>query len=398
MTNWHRLAPYIRGLSRSRFGLHVFAVDFPEGEIGKTGPSVLVMPPYRDDEGYLNELESRFHDATSMEGESRRVPGAITIEGDGVFGLGRNIEEAERNGSSVRSGVAPPAVVIEPLGESLHESRSEVVSGSISVVTGGAQGFGAEISRHLAEAGSTVFIADLNEEGARRYSDELNKAAGKIVAIPIGADVSDEASVAALFDTVLARAGGLDIFVSNAGVLKAGSVKDLPLEAFDLLTRVNYVGYFLGVKYASQLMATQHRGDPEYFTDIIQINSKSGLEGSSKNSAYAGGKFGGIGLTQSFAIELIGDGIKVNSICPGNFFEGPLWSDPEKGLFVQYLDAGKVPGATSVEEVRAAYEAKVPMGRGCTGRDVIRAIYYIVEQKYETGQAVPVTGGQVMLK
>ena len=398
MTNWHRLAPYIRGLSRSRFGLHVSAVDFPEGEIGKTGPSVLVMSPYRDDEGYLNELESRFHDATSMEGESRRVPGAITIEGDGVFGLGRNIEEAERNGSSVRSGVAPPAVVIEPLGESLHESRSEVVSGSISVVTGGAQGFGAEISRHLAEAGSTVFIADLNEEGARRYSDELNKAAGKIVAIPIGADVSDEASVAALFETVLARAGGLDIFVSNAGVLKAGSVKDLPLEAFDLLTRVNYVGYFLGVKYASQLMATQHRGDPEYFTDIIQINSKSGLEGSSKNSAYAGGKFGGIGLTQSFAIELIGDGIKVNSICPGNFFEGPLWSDPEKGLFVQYLDAGKVPGATSVEEVRAAYEAKVPMGRGCTGRDVIRAIYYIVEQKYETGQAVPVTGGQVMLK
>ena len=204
--------------------------------------------------------------------------------------------------------------------------------------------------------------------------------------------------MAALFETVLARAGGLDIFVSNAGVLKAGSVKDLPLEAFDLLTRVNYVGYFLGVKYASQLMATQHRGDPEYFTDIIQINSKSGLEGSSKNSAYAGGKFGGIGLTQSFAIELIGDGIKVNSICPGNFFEGPLWSDPEKGLFVQYLDAGKVPGATSVEEVRAAYEAKVPMGRGCTGRDVIRAIYYIVEQKYETGQAVPVTGGQVMLK
>lgn len=90
------------------------------------------------------------------------------------------------------------------------------------------------------------------------------------------------------------------------------------------------------------------------------------------------------------------DNIKVNSICPGNFFDGPLWSDPEKGLFLQYLKAGKVPGAKTVADVRNFYNAKIPMGRGCRGEDVARAVYYAVEQKYETGQAIPVTGGQIM--
>ena len=144
-------------------------------------------------------------------------------------------------------------------------------------------------------------------------------------------------------------------------------------------------------------MKTQNQYAPEWTTDIIQINSKSGLEGSNKNGAYAGSKFGSIGLVQSFAKELVDYRIKVNAICPGNFFEGPLWADPEKGLFVQYLRTGKVPGAKTVQDVKAFYEAKVPMGRGCTGPDVIRAILYLVEQVYETGQAMPVTGGQVML-
>jgi sorbitol-6-phosphate 2-dehydrogenase len=64
---------------------------------------------------------------------------------------------------------------------------------------------------------------------------------------------------------------------------------------------------------------------------------------------------------------------------------------------VQYLRSGKVPGARTIEEVRRFYETKVPMGRGCTTGDVMKAIYYLMDQKYETGQALPVTGGQVML-
>jgi sorbitol-6-phosphate 2-dehydrogenase len=133
------------------------------------------------------------------------------------------------------------------------------------------------------------------------------------------------------------------------------------------------------------------------WTDIVQVNSKSGLAGSKNNGAYAGSKFGGLGLVQSFALELVADKIKVNAVCPGNFLDGPLLSDPVRGLFVQYLNAGKVPGAKTVEDVRRHYESLVPMNRGCFPADVAKAIIYAVTQKYETGQAIPVTGGQIML-
>ncbi|WP_010259157.1 SDR family NAD(P)-dependent oxidoreductase [Treponema primitia] len=275
--------------------------------------------------------------------------------------------------------------------------RSDVVKNKIVLVTGGAQGFGEEIVRGLAASGALVFIADLNQAGAEKLAETLNAAEKRIAAVAVPVNVADEASVETLFKAIAKTAGGLDLCVSNAGVVKAGSVLEQDLAAFKFVTDINYSGFFLMAKHCGRLLRRQNLAAPGWKTDIIQINSKSGLEGSNKNGAYAGGKFGAIGLVESFALELVAYGIKVNAICPGNFLDGPLWADPEKGLFVQYLKAGKVPGAKTVADVRASYESKVPMGRGCTGADVMRAIYYIVEQEYETGQAVPVTGGQVML-
>ena len=268
----------------------------------------------------------------------------------------------------------------------------------IVIVTGAAQGFGAGIAQMLFAEGANIVVADLNEEKGKAFAEEINAAKTKNRAKFIKVNVSDAESVKSLVSETVLHFGGLDVMISNAGILRAGSLDEMDQATFELMTKVNYTGYFLCAKYAQPVMKAQSKINPNHYSDIIQINSKSGLKGSNKNFAYAGGKFGGIGLTQSFALELMPFKIKVNSICPGNFFDGPLWSDPENGLFVQYLKAGKVPGAKTIADVKAFYEAQVPAGRGCTAEDVVKAILYIIDQEYETGQAVPVTGGQNMLK
>jgi len=272
------------------------------------------------------------------------------------------------------------------------------MEGVVVLVTGAAQGFGKGIAAELAHEGAVIAVADVNEKSGAAFAAELNKLHGEGSALFCRADVTDSASLDACVAEIVRAFGGIDMLVSNAGVLKAGGLEDLEETDFDLVTQVNYKGFFLCARAVSAVMRAQHRHNPGHAMDIVEINSKSGLTGSNRNFAYAGSKFGGIGLTQSFALELLPFNIKVNAVCPGNYFDGPLWSDPENGLFVQYLRAGKVEGAKTVEDVKKAYVSRVPMNRGCTPRDVARAIFYLREQEYETGQAIPVTGGQVMLK
>lgn len=281
---------------------------------------------------------------------------------------------------------------------SMGEKAQGRVENKVAIVTGAAQGFGAGIADLMFSEGANVIIADLNEEKGQEFAVELNSKGTKNRAHFIPVNVSDAESVKNLVQQTVIEFGGLDTMISNAGILRAGSLDEMDQATFELMTKVNYTGYFLCAKYAQPIMKIQSKINSDYYMDIIQINSKSGLKGSNKNFAYAGGKFGGIGLTQSFALELMPFNIKVNSICPGNFFDGPLWSDPENGLFVQYLNAGKVPGAKTIDDVKAFYEAQVPAGRGCTAEDVSKAIFYVIDQEYETGQAIPVTGGQNMLK
>jgi len=282
-------------------------------------------------------------------------------------------------------------------GDAADGTMADRLGGTIALVTGAAQGFGKGIAFELAAKGACIVVADLNDELGEACVNDLTVQYGTGCAIYCHMDVTNLESVEAGVAAAVKQFGGIDMLVANAGVVKAGGLAEMDEKSFDFVTRVNYNGYFIGAKAVAPWMKLQSSLNRAHFMDIIQINSKSGLEGSKNNFAYAGSKFGAIGLTQSFALELVGDNIKVNSICPGNYFDGPLWSDPERGLFLQYLNSGKVPGAKTVEDVRAFYMAKVPMNRGCTPEDVAIAIAYLVEQKYETGQAIPVTGGQVML-
>ena len=348
--------------------------------------------------------------------ENGYKPKIVFVAGLGMFSIGLTMKEAVTAQTVMLDaikvvaytksfgGVSPmPAFLIDFIVNWEVESyRSKVslaggavkrLANKVAVVTGGAQGFGKGIADALYAEGAYIAVVDMNLEGAKAAAAEYGDAGFAVLA-----NVADEDSVKNMMNEITAYFGGVDVFVSNAGIAKAGSLEVMTKQVFELVTAVNYTGFFLCTKYASAVMKLQNKYAPNYMMDIICINSKSGLTGSNKNFAYAGSKFGGIGLTQSFAMELAEFNIKVNSICPGNYLDGPLWSDPERGLFVQYLNAGKVPGAKTVEDVRRFYESKVPLNRGCLPIDVARAIFYICEQTYETGQAVPVTGGQEMLK
>jgi len=204
-------------------------------------------------------------------------------------------------------------------------------------------------------------------------------------AIAVKADVTDEAQVESMIARTVQELGRLDIVVSNAGILIAEEVTEFPADKWRAVIEVNLVGYFLVAKHAARVMKAQRRGV------ILQINSKSGKKGSYKNSAYAASKFGGIGLTQSIALELAEYGVRVNAICPGNLLDSPLWVD---SLYKQYA---KKWGITE-QEVRQKYIDQVPMKRGCTYDDVCNVVVFLASDQacYMTGQAINVTGGQEM--
>jgi sorbitol-6-phosphate 2-dehydrogenase len=249
----------------------------------------------------------------------------------------------------------------------------------IAVVTGVSQGLGEAIAARLSKEGCTVIACDINGEGVRDACQNIKNAH------PYTLDITDFSACQKVAEDVKNKFGGLDILVANAGILLSGDIETLSSDHFKKVIDVNLVGYFNVVKAFAPMMIERKKGS------IIQINSKSGKVGSYKNGAYAASKFGGIGLTQSLALEFAEHQVRVNSICPGNLLDSPLWVN---SLFKQYARNQN----TTEEAIREKYIKQVPLGRSCVYEDIENMVVFLASDlsDYMTGQAINVTGGQIM--
>jgi sorbitol-6-phosphate 2-dehydrogenase len=168
------------------------------------------------------------------------------------------------------------------------------------------------------------------------------------------------------------------------GILISGEITQFAVEKWSAVIRVNLIGYLLVCIHTANVTKQQRSGC------IIQINSKSGKRRSFENSPDAASKFGGIGLTQSVALELTEFGVCVDAGCLGSLLDTPMWVD---SLYDQY---SKRWGTSEEEEVQQRYIDQVPMKRACTYDDVGNVVVFLASDQstYMTRQATNVTGGQ----
>ena len=258
------------------------------------------------------------------------------------------------------------------------------LEGKKAVVTGAAQGLGAAILERLAEEGCDAVGWDVHADKMAETAKAVAHRTGRAVT-GASVDVTDAEAVRQTVDAAVSELGGLDVMVSNAGILISGGSIEFDVARWRKVIEVNLVGFFIVAREAARVMLQTGGGS------IIEINSKSGKKGSFRNSAYAASKFGGIGVVQSLALEFAQGNVRVNAVCPGNLLDSPLWVD---SLFKQYAHNQGI----SEAEVRQKYIDQVPMKRACQYRDVTNVVVFLASEDaaYMSGQAINVTGGQEM--
>jgi NAD(P)-dependent dehydrogenase (short-subunit alcohol dehydrogenase family) len=259
----------------------------------------------------------------------------------------------------------------------------------IAIVTGAGSGLGRSLAIGLAKAGANTALVDIDEKAAQETADIIKSRFGGCSTIALTCDVTNADSVNAAFDKLIANWGGLDIMVNAAGVAPAFSLTDLPVNKWRFALEVNLTGYFLMAQKAAQIMIAQGIGG-----NIINLSSKSGIDPSKNNTPYNATKSGEIHMARGWAMELGKHNIRVNSICPGNVFEGSKIWNPE------YIKVCAKKYGIKPEEVIPYYVSKTMLGREIKGQDIADAVVFLVSDKARmiTAQTLVVDAGQAMVR
>ena len=245
------------------------------------------------------------------------------------------------------------------------------LAGRTALVTGGGGGLGADMARTLADAGATVWIA-----GRRACPlDTVADAHARISAVV--ADVTDEASVAAMFD----RTGPCDIVVANAGASASLPFTRTDLDTWRGMIDVNLTGTFLTLREGARRLRGRDWGR------LVAVASTAGIKGYSYVSAYAAAKHGVVGMVRSAALEMARSGVTVNALCPG-FLDTEM---TDRSVANIAKKTGLSPG-----EARAQLEGMSPQRRLVRPAEVSAALMWICGPGSEgiTGQAIAIAGGE----
>jgi NAD(P)-dependent dehydrogenase (short-subunit alcohol dehydrogenase family) len=249
------------------------------------------------------------------------------------------------------------------------------LAGKHALVTGGGSGIGAAIALALAHADAKVTIC------GRRFS-ELESVAERHDNIRLElADVTDEASIAQLYQQAQTARGSFDIVVANAGAAESAPAEKVSHELWNKVINVNLTGAFLSVKPALAGMREKKWGR------IVFIASTAGLKGYPYVAPYVAAKHGVVGLARALAIETAKAGITVNAVCPGF---------TETSLLDRAVDRIATASKLAVADARKILESNNPQGRFIQPQEVADAVLWLCNDGSAaiTGQAISVSGGE----
>lgn len=249
------------------------------------------------------------------------------------------------------------------------------LQGKMAVVTGAGSGIGAAIARVFAASGAHVAVVDRDEAAARQVADEIAAARGAATAYTC--DVSQPASVEALFSAVTAAHPRIDVLVNNAGIAHVGTVETTTPEDLDRLYRVNVFGVYLCAHAAVPIMLRQGGGV------ILNMCSVAALVGITDRFAYSMTKGAVLTMTRSIAADYVKRGIRCNCICPGRVHTP----------FVDGYLAKNYPGRE--KEMMQTLSEYQPIGRMGRPEEIAQLALYLCsdEASFVTGAAYPIDGG-----